>query len=409
MNITQKPTDFQYLFLDMNSFFASVEKQVKPKLRTRPIGVTPHTGDTGCIIAACYQAKDFGVKTGDKVGQAKKICPEIKIVEARPALYMIYHREIKKVVESFSPFYQTLSVDEFIIRLDQDEQNKKVALKLGQKIKDKITTEVGDFLTCSVGVGPNNLLSKMAAESKKPDGLTILELKNLKKFYNKLKLTDIPGIAQKTQKKLNKIGIDNPSKLYQADLNFLKNNLGVVGRSWFFKLRGYQLNRRQQINRSIGHSSVLAPKDRTKKKAQLIVKRLAHKVGERLRKNDFWAEGVGLSISFLGGNYSFKKGRKVAPFRDNNTLNNNLKEISKKCSWQGTPLKVGVRVFNLTRSSNSQLNLFKDIHQIEKISQVVDQINSKFGDQTISSAAAFEVKNRAPNRISFNKPDYEID
>jgi hypothetical protein len=94
------PKDYQTLFLVMNSFFASVEQQVRPDLRGRPIGVTPYTGDSGCIIASSYEAKKMGVKIC-RVGEAKKICPQIKIIESRPALYMIYHKEIRKVIESF--------------------------------------------------------------------------------------------------------------------------------------------------------------------------------------------------------------------------------------------------------------------------------------------------------------------
>jgi len=402
-----RPRDYQKLFLDMNSFFASVEKQVQPTIRNIPVGVTPYTGNTGCIIAACYQAKDFGVKTGCRVGEAKKLCPNIKIIKARPALYIIYHKEIKKIIESFSPFYIPLSVDEFAISLSEEEQNKNRSLKIGKRIKEKIKEEVGDYLTCSVGIGPSKLLAKMAAESHKPDGLTILELENLEEFYSKLKLTNIPGIGKGMKKRLNQININNSLEFYQADINLLKRHLGVIGRSWYFNLRGYELNSKIK-NKSIGHSSVLAPIDRNKKNATQVLRKLTHKVGERSRKGRWWAEGVRVSINFLDRS-SFNRSKKVTAFNDNRSLDIYVDSILKNCSWSKLPLKVGLLTFNLTKGYNGQLNIFKDIEKSREISKTIDKINSRFGNHTISYCSAFEAKNKSPNRIAFGQPNYEMD
>ena len=95
----RQPINYSNLFLDMNAFFASVEQQVQPSYRSRPICVAPYTGNTGCCIAKSYEAKDCGVQTGVSVGEAKKLCPQILILESRPELYMFYHREIIKVLE----------------------------------------------------------------------------------------------------------------------------------------------------------------------------------------------------------------------------------------------------------------------------------------------------------------------
>jgi DNA polymerase-4 len=403
----KKPQDFSYLFLDMNSFFASVEKQVQPNIKNTPVGVTPHVGNTGCIIAACYLAKNHGVNTGCLVGEAKKLCPNIKIIKARPALYVIYHKEIKKVLKTFSPFLVPLSIDEFVISLDRTEQNLKTAKKLGREIKKSLKLEVGDFLNCSVGVGPNHFLAKMAAESQKPDGLTILTLANLEKFYKNLKLTKIPGIAKNMERKLKKIGIKNSLDFYRADIGYLKRHLGVVGRSWYFKLRGYQLETSSK-NRSIGHSSVLAPNDRNKEKATQIIKKLIHKVGYRLRRDGYWAEGVRILIDYLGDG-KFSRSKKVPPFNTNQDLNLEVKNILKNCQWPRPPLKVSLSVFNLIQTNNHQLSLLEDKEKYQKIAQTIDKINNRFGQQTISSASAYSAKDKSPNRIAFGQPNYEID
>src|SRR3990167_5849513 len=173
----RQPINYSNLFLDMNAFFASVEQQVQPSYRSRPICVAPYTGNTGCCIAKSYEAKGFGVQTGVSVGEAKKLCPQILILESRPELYMFYHREIVKVLESFSPFVQVLSIDEFNIRLTGLDQTYEAAVKMADDIKKTIRERVGDYLYCSVGIGPNRWLAKVAGELKKPDGLVVLILK----------------------------------------------------------------------------------------------------------------------------------------------------------------------------------------------------------------------------------------
>lgn len=402
ININQKPQDYQNLFLDMDSFFASVEKQVRPKIRNQPIGVTPYAGNTGCIIAKCYQAKKYGISTGCLVGKAKKLCPKIKIIKARPELYTIYHKQIKKVISNLTPFYKPLSVDEFLIDLSQNEQNEKQSLKLAQKMKSKIKKEVGDFLTCSVGISSNYLLSKMAAESNKPDGKVVLRLNNLESFFKTLKLTDIPGISFKMEKRLNKINIKTPLDFLSANREKLVRSLGVNGRSWFYRLKGYQLVKKGVKSKTIGHSHVLPPDYRSKRKATQVIKKLAHKVGARMRKDNYYAKGVKLSIGFFN-NYNFKRSRKTAPFSSNSALQKHIGCLLNRCQWKNKPLKVSLRVYNLTKSYSNQSHLFKDLEKSRKISQAIDKINDKFQDsQMISFAGSFEAKKTAPDRIAFS-------
>src|SRR5947209_2706617 len=93
-------THLNWLFVDLNSYFASVEQQDRPELRGRPVGVVPMLADTTVLIAASYEAKAFGVRTGTNVGDAKRMCPGIELVEARHELYVEYHHKVVEAVES---------------------------------------------------------------------------------------------------------------------------------------------------------------------------------------------------------------------------------------------------------------------------------------------------------------------
>jgi DNA polymerase-4 len=241
MSITNQPKDYSVLFLDMNSFFASVEQQVQPTLRGKPIGVAPFVGDSGCIIAASREAKERGVKIY-RISEAKKNCPELQIVESRPALYMIYHKEIRKVIESFTPYFEALSIDEFAIKMTPRDQNLESAKKMALCLKAAIRERVGDYLTCSIGIGPNAFLAKMAGERQKPDGLTIVTLNQLENFYRELKLQDLVGINWRMEIQLQNLGIYTPLQFFKISLPDLVAKLNHAGRLWYFRLRGHEVD-----------------------------------------------------------------------------------------------------------------------------------------------------------------------
>ncbi|MCX6812355.1 MAG: hypothetical protein NTW79_01900 [Candidatus Berkelbacteria bacterium] len=433
------PIDFQTLFLDMNSFFASVEQQVQPKLRGVPVGVAPYIGGSGCIIAASREAKLAGIKTGSLVREAKKIYPKIKIIESRPALYLIYHKEIKKVIESFSPYFQPLSIDEFIIHLTPREQNFATAMKLGADIKDKIRENVGDFLTSSVGIGPSRFLAKMAGERKKPDGLTIVKLSGLEKFYADLKLTDLTGINHQLEFRLGSFGINSPLDFFQADIPRLRQILGHAGRLWFYRLRGFEVDNVQSPTKTVGHSHVLAPEFRNRAGAEAVIRKLIYKAASRLRAGKFLAAGISVSVSFHDAS-GFHQSKKVPPFSDTKSFIDHVFEILKNCRWCSgchceersnldfkrlpraeknigsrndnarplTPSYVSVSAFNLSSSHEIQLSIFKDIEKSRQISEAMDKIDDQFGVGFVHPASVFSAKDSAPDRIPFGKPRYEI-
>jgi len=407
MNINRPPKNYQTLFLDMNSFFASVEQQVQPPLRGVPLGVAPYIGGTGCIIAASREAKALGIKTGTLVRDAKRLYRDIKIIESRPALYMIYHKEIKKVIESFTPHYQVLSVDEFIINLISREQNYQASTKLGQAIKEKIRADVGDHLTCSIGIGPNRFLAKMAGERRKPDGLTVVRLSELENFYSQLKLLDICGINQRLELSLNRFGINSPLDLYHTDLPRLRSIFGHSGRLWWYRLRGYEVDDYVSSTKTIGHSHVLAPEFRNRAGAEAVLKKLIYKTTSRLRAQKFLAGGVFVAVAFYDGP-TFKKGKRVLPFSDTRSFTSAVFEILKGCHWYSNPSYVSVAAFNLISSRATQISILPEIEKSRRISEAMDKIDDEFGVGFIHPASVFTARDSAPDRIPFGQPRYDI-
>ncbi|MFH1855404.1 MAG: DNA polymerase [bacterium] len=398
----QKPTDYGNLFLDMNAFFASVEQQVRPELRGKPICIAPYVGNTGCCIARSYEAKDYGV-TIMRVGDAKKLCPQIKIIEARPEIYVFYHRQILEVLECLNPCVEVKSIDEFNLKLTGLDRKKENAFKLAGKLKNAIREQVGDYLKCSIGISSSPWLSKVAGEIKKPDGLTAISLNQLPELYKKLKLTDLPGINLKMEAQLNRRKIKTASDFFNASLSNLSLWFGHPGRLWYFRLRGFGVDGFHSPAKSIGHSHVLAPEYRNKAAARRVLAKMAEKCAKRLRKKDLWTDSVRISISFLGGGY-FSNYLKIGLVSDSSSISTAALSQYDQCQINKSPLKVSVTLFGLKQMQNAPISLFAEDEKSKRITQTLDQINDRWGDDTIYYATQFGTDEAAPNRIPFGNP-----
>lgn len=399
----QPPKDYANLFLDMNAFFASIEQQVQPPLRGRPICIAPYTGESGCCIAKSYEAKSFGVKTGTLVGEAKKLCPQILIIESRPELYMFYHREILKVLKSFSPFVQVLSVDEFNIKLTGQDQNYDAAIKMAYTLKTAIREKVGDYMACSIGIGPNRWLAKVSGERKKPDGLVVITLKELETFYRGLTLLDLPGVNVQTARRLRSKKIKNPFDFYLQPLFNLSRWFGHPGRLWYYRLRGFETDEIEPATKSIGHQHVLAPECRTLSAARRVLVKMAEKCGHRLRQKNLWAGGVAIWISFLDGSF-WRKNATTDLISDSRNIQRIVLGLYDSCRFQKPPLRIAVTLFNLEMMRGRQISLFSEVEKSRRLSEMMDYLNDKYGPETIFPAAMFGTFEAAPTRIPFGDP-----
>lgn len=411
--INDNPANTRYLFLDMNSFFARVEQQVQPIYRGRPVCITPYTGDSGCVIAASYEAKAVGIKGGCRVGDAKKIYPKVIILPARPALYRIYHDEILKVAQKFSPFIKIMSIDEFSIRLTGRDANRTEGLKMAFALKESILKEVGDWLTCSVGLGPNQFLAKMAGEMKKPDGLFEITLENLEDIYNQLELTDLTGINYRMARRLNYANIYTPIDFYRRSMPDLSRHFGILGKAWYYRLKGYEVDEITTNTKSVGHSHVLAPELRNPAGARKVVIKLVEKTAYRLRKDNFWTTHIFLGLGFFQkfNNSSIHnhwyKHKRVAPVQDTRQLIRYALQLFEQSPTQN-PFSLQFSTGGLIQDHVQTISLFNDLQRNLDLSKAIDKINDKYGAGTLHSAAFENEESIAPDRIPFGKPRFEI-
>jgi len=373
----------RWLFVDMNSFFASCEQQMNPELRGQPVAVAPVLVDTTCAIAASYEAKTYGIKTGTPIWEARKRCPHIKIMQAQPKLYVEHHHRIREAIETCIPIEAVMSIDEVACKLDRVQTEPKVAKALALSIKAAILDRAGIALQCSVGIAANQLLAKLACDMQKPDGLTILCPEDMPQAILHLKLDDIAGIGPNMLVRLNHAGIFNIPQLWAAEADRLKRIWGGInGVRFHALLHGVDLPNPTTKSHSMGHQHVLAPEERTLEKATPVVRQLCMRVAQRLRTEEFYCQRLGLDIKWVQNLGSHFDECRFKETQDTHFLLTNLMRLWDRAP-KLKPLRVGVTLGDLTPHGVHQPDLF-DQPKDGKLTTAIDKVNARFGRGTVS-------------------------
>ena len=419
---TEVPADQQvgWLFLDLNSYFASVEQQENPQLRGKPIAVAAVLSDTSCAIAASYEAKAFGVKTGTNLGEAKAKCPGLKIVEANHESYVRYHHRILEEVDCHIPVHQVAFIDEMSCQLTGRQCDPAHAQALAMQIKAGMAERIGEVITCSIGLGPNRFLAKVATDMEKPDGLVTIRPCDLPDILRELKLRDLPGIGANIETRLLASRIASVWDLYHTGPKRVRAAWGSVeGERFWMKLHGEEIPDEPVQHRSIGHSHVLAPEMRPPDQAAVIARRLLLKAASRLRRMEYRATGMHLSIRLeAGARAEVHCG--LPPVNDSFVLLEIMLGLWSQLlpSAAGRRIKkVSVTLSGLQSGAEDQPELFgqmpddhrADRQRRDRLSSVMDELNQKYGRDTISlGIAKTQTQHFSGTKIAFNRiPDAE--
>ena len=430
MSASPQPDRFGFLHIDLNSFFASVEQQLHPEFRGRPTAVTATMADTGTIIAASYEAKALGIKTGTKVGEARRLCPEIALVEGNHTSYAKYSHEIAAAVERVCPVAHTPSIDEMVCELMGREQEPPRARQIALAIKQAIKDDVGETLRCSIGMAPNRYLAKIASDMQKPDGLIGLLPSQLPRAIVHLELRDLPGVGARTEARLNAKGIHTMPQLLSLDRNRMHALWDSVwGDRLYHWLRGGVTGDDgapvgSDLQKSLGHSHVLGPEHRTQEGAWAVAHKLLHKAAMRLRMEHFHASTMAVTIKFALSRDEAARAAKAKqhtsgikhsgwamearfrPCQDTLTLLEALKGV-----WaqrpngpeHQRPFFVGVTMRNLLADTEVPKSLFEEPGHRNELSATMDKLNLKFGHSTVHFAGMLPARESAPTRIAFTQ------
>ena len=401
------------LYVDFNSYFASVEQQLRPELRGKPVGVLAVLAETTCCIAASYEAKKFGVKTGTGVRDARQMCPDMIFVEARPPLYVAFHHQLIEIVESCTHVEKVLSIDEMVCTLTGSQQVTENALKLAAKIKRELTKHAGEFIKCSIGIAPNTYLAKVASNMQKPDGCVVIQQNELPQRLYDLPLRALNGIGRQIEARLNRYKITTVEQLYAANRNQLQTAWGSVeGERMYDKLRGLEPYYVKNARSSLGHSHVLPPEQRNLAGVKAVLHRLLQKASMRMRSYELLASSISVKVRIRNmPSWGMESG--ISP-TDNTLRLTHALETFLQHYPQGKfePIKVGVAFSGLKTADEVARDLFeiKPLESEKKLNKAIDRLNLKYGKNTIYFGGAHDALKDAPMRIAFNHiPDLTIE
>lgn len=388
-------TGLRWMYVDFNSYFASVEQQLNPRLRNRPVAVMPVDTEATCAIAASYEAKAFGVKTGTPIYEARRLCPGLICVLARHERYVEYHHRILEEIDRHIPVTLVGSIDEVACQLMDNETSLEAVTRIAHSIKQGLAARVGEYIRCSIGVAPNRYLAKVATDLQKPDGFTILRTEDLPGRLLDLQLRDLPGIGRNMERRLHTAQIATMEALWALDARRMRKAWGSIwGERMWHLLRGADLPEEETTRRSIGHSHVMAPEYREPEKARYVARRLTLKAASRMRRMDYCATVLSFSARLETGT-RFRDSETCLAAQDSLTFLHMLDAMWARALADSYGLrvkKVSVVLHGLVPASDIQPGLLDSLpemgtRRLEKaksVSLAIDRLNQRYGRDTVS-------------------------
>ncbi len=380
--------------VDMNAFFAAVEQRARPGLRGKPIIVCGNPEKRTVVAACSYEAKAYGIKNGMSIVEARQLCPHIIPVAGDPEKYVDISHRLFALMRHFTPAVEIFSIDEAFLDMSGawpgfGPEPEAAARALKRRIRE----EVFD-LTCSIGIGPNKLIAKLASGLRKPDGLVRVRAAEVPALLEDLPVEELCGIGPHLKVYLNEMTIATCGELGRAPEAALVRRFGVIGRA--LKRMGQGLDEspvtpmgQEPEAKSMGHAYTL-PRD-TEDIGELrgTLLRLCEQVARRLRADRACGRTVGLTVRYRDFTTLLRHTTLQDP-TDAGLLiyDAALRLFARHC--EPLPQRVrllGVGVSELARGER-QLLCLEAARRVERMDRCLDAVNDRFGDFTLVRAAA---------------------
>ncbi len=423
--------------VDMNSFFASVEQQANPFLRGEPIGVCAYLHTHGCVIASSIEAKRCGVKAGMTVERARELCPRLKLVQNDPPKYRAVSSRVFSLLAELTDRMEIYSIDEAFLDLTGWYRDAAEAAWALTRVRRRITNEVGDWLRCSIGIAPTRFLAKTASDLEKPNGLVVLDRDNLDAILATLDLEDVCGIGPRIRKRLERAGMQTLLDVKRYPPANLMRLFGKYGLYLWCRLHGMEFERVSStdlhVPSSIGHSYCVPRRVNREKKVLPVLVRLTERAARRMRREGLYAGTVSISVGFRTPMGPRPTGPFWNPMRDSDAggfrylhldepARDSFTLVAAACqllegAWHGEEVNfLAVTLSNFSVPNGQQQfsaivqSAPERLHDPKRerqrlVSDAVDRVRDRYGDDAIVLGSMFGLGDEAPDRIGFRKVD----
>ena len=393
------------MHIDLNSCFATVEQQANPHLRGKPLVIAAYTSPGGCVLAPSIEAKRYGIKVGMTVRDARLIYKNVIVRDPDPVLVRDVHIKFRNICKTYSPVVIPKSIDEVVIDFINTPALQHGLINIAQEIKTRFRSEIGEWISCNIGISTNRFLAKLAASLHKPDGLDIIDHYNLKTIYSQIKLTDLNGINIRYEARLNTVGIFAPLQFFAASAVFLKKSVfkSIVGYYWNLRLHGFEVNDVEFKRKSYGQDYSLGKKTADRQILAKYIMKMCEKLGRRMRHAGKAALGIHIGLIYENWTY-WHRGRKV------NQPLYNTQEIFMKAMWVfnqqpdiKTVTKISISCYDLIPGQPNQLSLLDDLQTDKKrnLFNALDKINDRYGEYVITPALMMGMNDLILDRVAF--------
>ncbi|MDQ8736769.1 DNA polymerase IV [Paenibacillus sp. LHD-38] len=381
------------IHLDMNAFYCSVHEAEEPeKYKNKPTAVSGSVEQRKGILVTCsYLARSRGIKTGMTVRQALLLCPELILIKPDFTLYRKYSQGFMAIARQYTPLVEAVSIDECYMDITGSKMFG-TPLEIAESLQKRIQSEW--TLPCSIGLAPNKLLAKMASDMKKPNGLTVLRIRDVKNVLWDKSCDTLFGIGKKTADKLAKLNIRTIGQLAAAEEHMLNKHFGVVG-SWMKSaahgIDHAEVNSNRERNKSIGHTTTLPSDLTTREDVFRVLLNLADQTGRRLRRQKLVATTVQITIRKPDMTTITRSHTLAAPTQEADVFYREACRLYEKHWKIGEPIRLlGISLQNLTPLDDTalQLDLFSYEQQPRKeaLTKAMDRLRDKYGEDAVLTA-----------------------
>jgi DNA polymerase-4 len=383
------------LHLDMDAFFASVEQRANPWLRGKPVFVCGNRHSRTVVATASYEARAFGVKTGMPLQEALALCPSAILVEGDPAKYAEIFWQVAQMMERYSPDLELFSIDEAFLDITATAERFGGPLHIAHALHQEVYLHLG--LPCSIGVGPNKLMAKLASSRKKPSGITQIRPGEVQALLAGLPIEDLCGIGPAFQSALNAEGIRTCGQLAQLPPKRLIQRFGRCAGMHLARLaRGIDespvvATDQAPAAKSMGHLHTLSHDTDDPTVMRAILLDLSEKVGRRLRAEGAAGRTVTLTLRYRDFT-TFSRAHTLSRFLDDgyDIYQVGGRILDRVRIWQAVRM-LGISVSGLSYGPR-QAWWLPEVKRQERLLEACDRINDRFGETTLSRATLLGIR-----------------
>lgn len=387
------------ILVDMNAFFASVEQRDHPEWRGRALAVTNGKQGT-CVITSSYEARAYGVKTGMRLYEARKLCPHLIQVPAQPERYVKVSRAIMQALATLTPDIEIFSIDEAFLDVTQCQLLFGSPEYIGRLAKQLVFNASG--LHCSIGISSDKTTAKFAAKQQKPNGFTVITPWEAKARLQSARVTELCGINRGIGSFLAKHGVVTCGDIEKLPISILAKRFGNVGRRIWYMCQGADpepVHTRIPDPKSMGHGKVMPPNTCDPMIIESYLMHMCEKLASRLRHHHFCAQHFFAGVRHYELGWLGSTGKTLQPTNDGKDIFQ-LGLFLLHQHWHEQPVS-HIQVTALDpRIANCQLDLLIETDQTrEQLNDVMDAINDRFGEFTIAPVPLLN-RSQMPNVIA---------